>query len=65
MIDLPVLKVNSAQKDKIQEEVVTSEGPTDGTVIISSPTGGPLDEMVEPLLEAFSAAGEVLVVRYD
>lgn len=51
-------------KDRVQEDVVQEQGPTDGTVIVSSIDNTMLsDESADQVMELFAEIGEIILVR--
>lgn len=65
LLDIPVLKVDKSLKDKVQEQVVQEEGPTDATVIVSAADNSELsDETADRIPELFGDIGEIILVRW-
>ena len=63
-LDIPVLEVESHAKQRVQEQVVTDEGPTDRTVIVASADGNTVsDDTLDTILELFGELGQIDLVR--
>ena len=64
LLDITVLKVDKKLKDRVQEDVVQEQGPTDGTVIVSSIDNSMLsDSSADQVMELFAEIGEIILVR--
>ena len=65
LLDITVLKVDKKLKDRIQEDVVQEQGPTDGSVIVSSIDNSMLsDSSADQVMELFAEIGEIILVRF-
>lgn len=62
LIDIPILRVDKKEKERVQAHVVQEQGPTDSTVVIST-TDATMIEDDGALIELFSTVGEILIVR--
>ena len=64
LLDITVLKVDKKLKDRVQEDVVQEQGPTDGSVIVSSIDNSMLsDSSADQVMELFAEIGEIILVR--
>lgn len=64
ILDVCVLRVDKKLRDRVQEDVVQEQGPTDGTVTVSSIDKAMLsDESADKILEIFAEVGEIILVR--
>lgn len=63
LLEIDVLEVDGAKKEKVFGEVIRQQGPPNGTVVVS--TDGEFDDqMVDAVVEVFSDVGEIILVRY-
>ncbi|KAK6191374.1 hypothetical protein SNE40_003083 [Patella caerulea] len=65
MFDIEVLAAEEEMKANVLQEVISQQGPPDGTVIISMATGTSItDEIVDEIVAIFNEVGEIIVVRF-
>ncbi|XP_046576980.1 LOW QUALITY PROTEIN: synaptojanin-1-like, partial [Haliotis rubra] len=65
LLDIDVLAVDEACKEKVMHEVVAQQGPPDGTVIVSLASGAEFDdEIIDQVVSTFTEIGDVTVVRF-
>ncbi|KAL5007601.1 hypothetical protein ScPMuIL_016407 [Solemya velum] len=63
LLEIDVLEVDGAKKEKVFGEVIRQQGPPNGTVVVS--TDGEFDDqMVDAVVEVFSDVGEIILVRF-
>ena len=61
IFDLNLVKVDEALRSSVFDEVISEQGPPDGTVILSSEQS--ISEKVDKILELFGAYGDIILVR--
>nr|XP_022328766.1 synaptojanin-1-like isoform X2 [Crassostrea virginica] len=64
LYDIDTLKVEENKKEQKLQEIVSNQGPPDGTVIISVETEEMEQELVEAIVQFFSDVGEIVLVRF-
>ena len=65
LYDIDTLKVEENKKEQKLQEIVSNQGPPDGTVIISVETEEMEQELVEAIVQFFSDVGEIVLVRCE
>ena len=63
IFDVEIMKVNERKRDEVFEDVLSTQGPQDGTVIVTTPDGEFDDDLVDEIVGTFSNAGEIILVR--
>ena len=64
LFDIQSMDVRNKDKDRIFEEVLSSQGPQDSTVIIGLADNEEFeDEVVDEIVGTFSNSGEIILVR--
>ncbi|XP_071104406.1 synaptojanin-2-like [Haliotis cracherodii] len=65
LLDIDVLAVDEACKERVMHEVVAHQGPPDGTVIVSLASGAEFDDdTIDQVVSTFTEVGDVTVVRF-
>ncbi|XP_013387463.1 synaptojanin-1 isoform X2 [Lingula anatina] len=65
LLDIEVLAVDEKRREEIYKNVISNQGPPDGTVVISMADGGEFDDQsVDDVLNLVAEAGEVILVRF-
>ncbi|XP_041439341.1 synaptojanin-1 isoform X6 [Xenopus laevis] len=67
--DIDIFETDGEERQKIYKEVIASQGPPDGTVMVSiessSPEGNYFDDnLIDELLQQFAGYGEVILIRF-
>lgn len=65
LYDIDTLKVEENKKEQKLQEIVSNQGPPDGTVIISAEMEEMEQELVEAIVQFFSDVGEIVLVRCE
>ena len=64
LFDIQLMEVRNKDKDRVFEEVLSSQGPQDSTVIIGLADGEEFDDdVVDEIVGTFSDSGEIILVR--
>lgn len=63
LYDIDTMKVEDKKKEQKLQEVVASQGPPDGTVIVSVEAEEMEQDLVEAIVHFFSDVGEIVLVR--
>ena len=69
IVEVQVLKVDEAKRQEVYKEVIGSQGPPDGTVVVAianwEAEDNPFydDDLVNDLLSLFATVGEAVLVR--
>ncbi|KAM3934624.1 synaptojanin-1 [Leptodactylus fuscus] len=69
LIDIDIFETEAEERQKIYKEVIATQGPPDGTVMVSiqstSPQEGYFDDnLIDELLQQFAGYGEVILIRF-
>ncbi|XP_076974961.1 synaptojanin-1 isoform X1 [Tamandua tetradactyla] len=69
MIDIDIFEVEAEERQNIYKEVITKQGPPDGTVLVSIKSSLPEnnffdDALIDELLQQFANFGEVILIRF-
>ncbi|XP_075710644.1 synaptojanin-1 isoform X3 [Rhinoderma darwinii] len=69
LIDIDIFETEAEERQKIYKEVVATQGPPDGTVMVSIHSTSPQDNyfddnLIDELLQQFSGYGEVILIRF-
>ncbi|XP_021342465.1 synaptojanin-1-like isoform X1 [Mizuhopecten yessoensis] len=64
LLDIDVLEVKEEKKAETFREVISQQGPSDGTVIVSTADGEFDDDMVDAIVETFTELGDIILVRF-
>ncbi|XP_066555917.1 synaptojanin-1 isoform X2 [Amia ocellicauda] len=69
IIDVDVLEVDPEARHQVYKEVIASQGPPDGTVLVSLSSSTPEedffdDNLIDHLLQQFAVYGEVILIRF-
>ena len=64
IMDVEVMKTDEKKRENIFREIISKEGPPDGTVIISLPGEAEWDdESMSDVLAVLGDVGEIVLVR--
>lgn len=65
IVECDVLVVDQNKRDQTFEEVISRQGPMDGTVIVSLPNAAEFDdETINEVLTTLGEVGEIILVRF-
>ncbi|XP_068122474.1 synaptojanin-1 [Hyperolius riggenbachi] len=69
VLDVDIFETDAEERQKIYKEVIATQGPPDGTVMVSieskSPDGSYFDDnLIDELLQQFAGYGEVILIRF-
>ncbi|KAM9320557.1 synaptojanin-1 [Gastrophryne carolinensis] len=69
VIDVDIFETEAEERQKIYKEVIATQGPPDGTIMVSiqsrSPEGNYFDDnLIDELLQQFAGYGEVILIRF-
>ncbi|XP_069133360.1 synaptojanin-1-like isoform X2 [Argopecten irradians] len=64
LLDIDILEVKEDKKAQVFREVISQQGPSDGTVIVSTADGEFDDDMVDTVVETFTELGDITLVRF-
>ncbi|XP_075449989.1 synaptojanin-1 isoform X3 [Ascaphus truei] len=69
LIDVDIFESDSDERQNIYKEVIASQGPPDGTVMVSLQSRSPEDNyfddsLIDELHQQFSSYGEVILIRF-
>ncbi|XP_061177920.1 synaptojanin-1-like [Saccostrea echinata] len=64
LYDIDTLKVVENKKEQKLQEIVSQQGPPDGTVIVSVETEEMEQDLVEAIVHFFSDVGEIVLIRF-
>ncbi|NXX93866.1 SYNJ1 protein, partial [Centropus bengalensis] len=68
-IDIDIFEIEAEERQKVYKEVIATQGPPDGTVMVSI-RGSPAEEnyfddnLIDDLLQKFASYGEVILIRF-
>ncbi|XP_068000618.1 synaptojanin-1 isoform X4 [Melanerpes formicivorus] len=69
LIDIDIFEIEAEERQKVYKEVIATQGPPDGTVMVSlrssSAEGNYFDDnLIEDLLQKFESYGAVILIRF-
>ncbi|CAH2219275.1 synaptojanin-1 isoform X1 [Pelobates cultripes] len=69
LIEVDIFETEADERQKIYKEVFASQGPPDGTIMVSLQSSTPEDNyfddsLIDELLNQFSGYGEVILIRF-
>ncbi|XP_040279132.1 synaptojanin-1 isoform X2 [Bufo bufo] len=69
LIDVDIFETEAEERQKIYKEVIATQGPPDGTVMVSIQSSPPQesyfdDNLIDELLQQFAGYGEVILIRF-
>ncbi|KAK3594082.1 hypothetical protein CHS0354_040850 [Potamilus streckersoni] len=65
LFDIEVLQVKEAAREAVFQDVLSTQGPQDGTVVISLAGGREFDDdVVDEIVGTFSDIGDIILVRF-
>ncbi|XP_051840920.1 synaptojanin-1 isoform X2 [Antechinus flavipes] len=69
LIDIDIFEVDAEARQNIYKEVIATQGPSDGTVLVSIKSSLPEnnffdDILIDELLQQFANYGEVILIRF-
>ncbi|XP_071994725.1 synaptojanin-1 isoform X2 [Engystomops pustulosus] len=69
LIDIDIFETEAEERQKIYKEVIATQGPPDGTVMVSIQSTSPQenffdDNLIDELLQQFAGYGEVILIRF-
>ncbi|NXX24474.1 SYNJ1 protein, partial [Nicator chloris] len=69
LIDIDIFEIEAEERQKVYKEVIATQGPPDGTVMVSirssSAEGNYFDDnLIDDLLQKFASYGEVILIRF-
>ncbi|XP_073524403.1 synaptojanin-1 isoform X2 [Phyllobates terribilis] len=69
LIDIDIFETEAEERQKIYKEVIATQGPPDGTIMVSiqsmSPQENYFDDcLIDELLQQFAGYGEVILIRF-
>ncbi|XP_044140332.1 synaptojanin-1 isoform X2 [Bufo gargarizans] len=69
LIDVDIFETEAEERQKIYKEVIATQGPPDGTVMVSIQSSSPQesyfdDNLIDELLQQFAGYGEVILIRF-
>ncbi|KAM4795562.1 synaptojanin-1 [Rhinophrynus dorsalis] len=69
LIDIDIFETEAEERQKIYKEVIASQGPPDGTIMVSLQSSSPGenyfdDNLIDELLQEFAGYGEVILIRF-
>ncbi|XP_029459440.1 synaptojanin-1 isoform X3 [Rhinatrema bivittatum] len=69
LTDIDIFEVEPEERQKIYKEVLSAQGPPDGTVMVSLQSPSPEenyfdDSLIDELLQQFASYGEVILIRF-
>uniref|UniRef100_A0A4W3IWU6 Synaptojanin-1 n=1 Tax=Callorhinchus milii TaxID=7868 RepID=A0A4W3IWU6_CALMI len=67
--DIDIFDVNPEARQRVYKEVISQQGPPDGTTVVSLNSTSPDcdyfdDNLIDQLLQQFTAFGEVILIRF-
>uniref|UniRef100_A0A8D2QU02 Synaptojanin-1 n=1 Tax=Zosterops lateralis melanops TaxID=1220523 RepID=A0A8D2QU02_ZOSLA len=69
LIDIDIFEIEAEERQKVYKEVIATQGPPDGTVMVSI-RGSSAEEnyfddnLIDDLLQKFASYGEVILIRF-
>ncbi|CAN2387611.1 positive regulation of endosome organization [Pristimantis euphronides] len=69
LVDIDIFETEAEERQKIYKEVIATQGPPDGTVMVSIQSTSPKenyfdDNLIDELLQQFAGYGEVILIRF-
>ncbi|XP_075053270.1 synaptojanin-1 isoform X3 [Mixophyes fleayi] len=69
LIDIDIFETEAEERQKIYKEVIATQGPPDGTIMVSIQSRTPEDNyfddpLIDELLQQFAGYGEVILIRF-
>ncbi|XP_077150096.1 synaptojanin-1 isoform X2 [Ranitomeya variabilis] len=69
LIDIDIFETEAEERQKIYKEVIATQGPPDGTIMVSIQSTAPQenyfdDGLIDELLQQFAGYGEVILIRF-
>ncbi|KAM5179819.1 synaptojanin-1 isoform 2-T2 [Mantella aurantiaca] len=69
LVDVDIFETEAEERQKIYKEVISTQGPPDGTIMISIQSKGSEDNyfddnLIDELLQQFAGYGEVILIRF-
>lgn len=70
MVDIDIFETEAEERQKIYKEVIATQGPPDGTIMVSIQSKSSEDNyfddnLIDELLQQFAGYGEVILIRLD
>lgn len=68
LLDVDIFEVDAEERQSVYKEVIATQGPPDGTVLVSVSSSAPElsffdDALIDELLQQFTNFGEVILIR--
>ena len=64
ILDIEVLCVDEKRREEVYQEVISQQGPPDGSIVVSIDGKDDFDDdLVDAILEKFGEIGEIILVR--
>lgn len=68
LIDIDIFEIEAEERQKVYKEVIATQGPPDGTVMVSIKSSSAEesyfdDNLIDDLLQKFASYGEVILIR--
>lgn len=64
VLEVEYLEVEDKKREEVYQEVISQQGPPDGTVVVSLPNQEDMeDELVEAVVEKLGTIGDIILVR--
>ncbi|KAM4047691.1 synaptojanin-1 isoform 3-T3 [Anomaloglossus baeobatrachus] len=69
LMDIDIFETEAEERQKIYKEVIATQGPPDGTIMVSIQSTSPQDNyfddsLIDELLQQFAGYGEVILIRF-
>ncbi|NXR76705.1 SYNJ1 protein, partial [Pycnonotus jocosus] len=69
LIDIDIFEIEAEERQKVYKEVIATQGPPDGTVMVSIRSSSAEenyfdDNLIDDLLQKFASYGEVILIRF-
>ncbi|XP_074385976.1 synaptojanin-1 isoform X4 [Zonotrichia albicollis] len=68
LIDIDIFEIEAEERQKVYKEVIATQGPPDGTVMVSISSSAEEnyfdDNLIDDLLQKFASYGEVILIRF-
>ncbi|XP_030058011.1 synaptojanin-1 isoform X1 [Microcaecilia unicolor] len=69
LTDIDIFEVDPEERKKIYKEVISAQGPPDGTIVVALKSSSSEehcfdDSLIDELLQQFSSYGEVILIRF-
>ncbi|NXV04113.1 SYNJ1 protein, partial [Cettia cetti] len=69
LIDIDIFEIEAEERQKVYKEVMATQGPPDGTVMVSIRSSSAEenyfdDNLIDDLLQKFASYGEVILIRF-